>query len=443
MRPTWSRRSGCGRSCQSMPTQTSRSGRSCSCRSRTPPGRPDLVEVGWQSAPRLGRAGVRDRGRSGGPGCRAGGWHRGGARAHRSRQPALPARGGPARHAGRGRDRPLVRAVPAPVPEGARGTGAIGRRARGTGAVGPVSPSVRESWSSSRRVVEDHAERRPLPARDRRTPWRMPTRWYPFLPRFGASRSGRSRTPPGRASARARGSARAAAARAVRTPRRRNRAGAREDRQHLEREEHLAVEVLMKRVPVARAVAEDQRRRPILTGGVASAAAPRARAGRSGCRRAAAPPSGWRSAPGAGRTTRAARRSCPAADGRSSGSGRPRTGSGPSRSSSGSGRCRTGPRAHRTRPGPARGRDRVAWSSSSERSCTRGARLRAFYWWRMSVAASIVVVIGYSAASVDGRTALERRAPRSREIAKPRGARRPCERRVRHAACTRGRRGPR
>src|SRR4051812_49904593 len=40
-----------------------------------------------------------------------------------------------------------------------------------------------------------------------------------------------------------------------------------QDRQDLEREEHVAVEVLVQRVPVALAVAQDQRRRPRLARG--------------------------------------------------------------------------------------------------------------------------------------------------------------------------------
>ena len=47
--------------------------------------------------------------------------------------------------------------------------------------------------------------------------------------------------------------------------------GARQDREHLEREEHIAVQVLVQRVPVPLAVAEDQRGRPLLPGRVAAA----------------------------------------------------------------------------------------------------------------------------------------------------------------------------
>jgi len=44
----------------------------------------------------------------------------------------------------------------------------------------------------------------------------------------------------------------------------------REHRQHLEREGDVAVEILVERVPIARSVAQDQRRRPLLTRGAAT-----------------------------------------------------------------------------------------------------------------------------------------------------------------------------
>ena len=44
----------------------------------------------------------------------------------------------------------------------------------------------------------------------------------------------------------------------------------RQHRQHLEREVDVAVEILVERVPVARAVAQDQRRRPLLARGAAA-----------------------------------------------------------------------------------------------------------------------------------------------------------------------------
>ena len=135
-------------------------------------------------------------------------------------------------------------------------------------------------------------------------------------------------------------------------------AGLGQHRQHLEREVDVAVEVLVQRVPVALAVAQDQRRRPLLARGAAAREQlARARAGRRRPRRPAAPPTRWRSARAARRRRRAAPGSGPAAGGRSSGSGRRRSGGAPSRSSSGSARRRRGRRARRTPRRRAAARD--------------------------------------------------------------------------------------
>ena len=95
------------------------------------------------------------------------------------------------------------------------------------------------------------------------TPWRIPTRWWPVRPRFGRSRVGKMTNAP-RGRAQHVGAAlgpralleqhELAAVEVV--------AGAGEHGEDLEREEDLPVEVLVQGVPVARAVAEDERRSP-------------------------------------------------------------------------------------------------------------------------------------------------------------------------------------
>ena len=153
---------------------------------------------------------------------------------------------------------------------------------------------------------------------------------------------------------------------------------------HLDREHQLAVQIAVQRVPVARSVAQQQRRRTGLARGVAlRRATRRARRARAAGGRVA-PPSPVRSGAGAARTRRASRRPRRAAERRSTGTAPRRSGTAPCRSWRGSGRRRRrGRRPRDTRPRSTTARSthsRGCSSSLDERRPVEARRPRRPPW---------------------------------------------------------------